>query len=173
MQKDANIVELEKCCRTHILILFSCKISFWYSRERARQKFAKFSKNAFSKNAPRFSRPEGYATIKAMQIAESDPAVEYLWIIDQDAYTGLERGNTSNGFQTFSNTLFVFSSATGNISAKCWHIWPSSALHFIFTFSIKFVKLIKTFQNYQTYEKPADENHSRCSQNLAQINQIW
>ena len=31
--------------------IFSCKISFWYSRERARQKFAKFSKNAFSKNA--------------------------------------------------------------------------------------------------------------------------
>ena len=31
--------------------IFCCKISFWYSRERARQKFAKFSKNAFSKNA--------------------------------------------------------------------------------------------------------------------------
>ena len=39
VQKDANLVELEKCCRTHI---FLQKISFWYSRERARQKFAKF-----------------------------------------------------------------------------------------------------------------------------------
>ena len=41
MQKYANLVELEKCCQTHI----SCKISFLYSRERARQKFAKICKN--------------------------------------------------------------------------------------------------------------------------------
>ena len=41
MQILSNLVELEKCCQTHILKLFSWKSSFWYSRERARQKFAK------------------------------------------------------------------------------------------------------------------------------------
>ena len=32
MQKDADLVELERCCQTHIFL----QISFWYSRERAR-----------------------------------------------------------------------------------------------------------------------------------------
>ena len=40
--------------------IFSCKISFWYSRERARQKFAKFSKNAFSKKGRRKLCAHGY-----------------------------------------------------------------------------------------------------------------
>ena len=34
MQKYAYLVELEKYCQTHIFL----QISFWYSRERARQK---------------------------------------------------------------------------------------------------------------------------------------
>ena len=45
MQKCANLADLEKCWKTHIL--FYCKNSFnWfrYSRERARQKFEKFYK---------------------------------------------------------------------------------------------------------------------------------
>ena len=47
VQKDANLVELEKCCHTHIFL--QNLISFWYSRERARQKFANFRKMHFSK----------------------------------------------------------------------------------------------------------------------------
>ena len=54
-----DCMRLQRCKNMQILqifknavkCIFSCKISFWYSRERARQKFATFSKNAFSKNA--------------------------------------------------------------------------------------------------------------------------
>ena len=41
MQKCATLVELEKCCQTVLKRIFSCKISFSYSRERARQKLEK------------------------------------------------------------------------------------------------------------------------------------
>ena len=37
VQKYANLVELENAVKR----IFSCKISFWYSRERARQKIVK------------------------------------------------------------------------------------------------------------------------------------
>ena len=47
MQKDANLVELEKCCQTHILLQ-----NFVLIQPRTSpQKFAKFSKNAFFENA--------------------------------------------------------------------------------------------------------------------------
>ena len=47
VQKDANLVELEKCCQTHILLQ-----NFVLIQPRTSPpKFAKFSKNAFSKNA--------------------------------------------------------------------------------------------------------------------------
>ena len=45
MQKRAHLVELEKCCQTHIFL----QSSFWYSRERARQKFAKWHCKSFKK----------------------------------------------------------------------------------------------------------------------------
>ena len=55
MQKYANLVELEKCCQTHILNYFLAKFRF----DTAENEPAKnlqilqdaFSKNAFSKNA--------------------------------------------------------------------------------------------------------------------------
>ena len=40
VQKCAHLVELEKCCQTHIFL----QISLWYSRERARQTFSKIYK---------------------------------------------------------------------------------------------------------------------------------
>ena len=47
MHKYANLVELEKCCQTHLFLQ-----NFVLIQPRTSpQKFAKFSKNAFSKNA--------------------------------------------------------------------------------------------------------------------------
>ena len=57
MQKRATLVELEKCCKTHARMpVFTCKITFRYSRERARQKFANFAKFAASAGQPQFQR---------------------------------------------------------------------------------------------------------------------
>ena len=55
MQKYANLVELENSVK----LIFSCKNSFWYSREQARQKFAKFANFANERTKLPKSREHG------------------------------------------------------------------------------------------------------------------
>ena len=68
VQKDANLVELEKCCRTHIFLQ-----NFVLIQPRTSPpKICKFSKNAFSKNA--FSKNADGAAPCGARVRDGDRA---------------------------------------------------------------------------------------------------
>ena len=60
VHKDANLVELEKCCQTHIFL----QISFRYSRERARQK----SKSHYLSNEKTKQQAASYSCTSSCQV---------------------------------------------------------------------------------------------------------
>ena len=73
-----NLVDFEKCCKTHIFLQKSEPVQPKTSNslpkfcqpERARQKFAKFSKNAVSKNAFSKNASPGADEVEAVLVQE-------------------------------------------------------------------------------------------------------
>ena len=69
MQKDANLVELEKCCRTHILNYFLAKFRFDTSENEPAKNLQNFRKMHFRKMQFRKMqlRPEDYDRAAALR----------------------------------------------------------------------------------------------------------